>query len=311
MTASKFLNWEDGELWEIEVQKLAKRSQGKKTTADTWRKLKLPAVYVQLIYQLLAEDRHGNDNDGYEALRRQSYARQVLDQAAMEIREYTGAAKDFRSAILTPILQRYLWGIPDSYTPVICAAVAKGNEEPTLADATKFYLRMDPVDHTYLPQYRRNLLYIAESRWYLGTLLDNFDVTSDNDFNKTRINHDAVMESIANEANEDDEDEDEEEEEDDEGEDDEGEEDEDPHPFNETEIRVSPERVSRSSSNQSSATQSPSSHLSPLTSHHTVLQPELLQKVKAEQTKKRARSDSAVSGPLAKRIRSTSLLGTD
>jgi hypothetical protein len=176
-----------------------------------------PPFYVQLIYQPLAEDRHGNDNSGYEALRRQSYARQVLEGAGKEIKGYKGPPEKFRSVILTPILQRYLKGVPDCYAPSLHAAVAKG-DEPTISDATEFYLGVDPVSHIYIPQYRRNLLYIAESRWYLGVLLKNFDVDNKDGFNTTRTNHDKAMKAVVDEPAEDD--------------DDDG----NQHPFNKTEI---------------------------------------------------------------------------
>ena len=130
--------------------------KNKAATKMKWTKpVGIPVVYAQLIAQLLAEDLHGEQNSGHEALRRQSYARQVLDAAGKEIKQYKGPSTAFRSKILTPILQRYRRGTPDGYTPTIRTAVS-GDEDvaPTLTDATQFYLSEDPVDPAHIPFYR-------------------------------------------------------------------------------------------------------------------------------------------------------------
>jgi hypothetical protein len=168
--------------------------------ATRWqtKRVKIPLVYAQLIGQLVAEDKHGGHNNGHEAVRRQSYARDVLEAVGKELRRIKGDYTLFRSKVLNPILQRYLRGVPDSYTPSIRAAIS-GDDEPTIADATKFYLAKDPVDPVYLPHYRRNLLYIVESRWYLGILLGEMDLKSKLDFNRIRVHHDNIMEALADE----------------------------------------------------------------------------------------------------------------
>jgi len=164
---------------------------------DTHTKtLHIPMIYLQVITQLVAEDRHGISNTGHEALRRQSYARQVLDKVGIELRGYKGDGSLFRSTVLNPILQRQMRGVPDVYTPSVCAAIS-GDDEPTIADVTTFYLGKDPVDDACLSIFHRNLLYVPQSRWFLAVLLE---VTARDDiehYNKVLVNHDKLMEALA------------------------------------------------------------------------------------------------------------------
>lgn len=208
-TSDQFLNWKKGQVKEIQVGKHEKRrGKGKKAASMVWTKREIPVIYVQLVCQLLLEDLHGETDPSHESLRRQSYARQVLDAAAKDIRQYKGPGAKFRSKILTPILQRYLRGVPDGYTPSIRAAIAEGEGEPTIADATQFYLAEDPVDPTHIPHYRRNLIHIVESRWYLGVLLGKIKLDSATDFKRIRSNHDEVMGALADESDQEDDEED-------------------------------------------------------------------------------------------------------
>ena len=177
--------------------KMKIKKQSKKKLV--WRRLTIPYLYVQLISQLIAEDDHGAEDDGHESLRRRSYAQQVLDFVGKELRSAKGNGEDFRSKVLTPILQRYLQGVPNSYAPNIRSAISD-DEEPTIAQVTQFYLHRDPLDIVYIPHYRRNLLYIVEARWYLGTLLGTVTVDSIEHFNITRDNHDAVMKKLGMES---------------------------------------------------------------------------------------------------------------
>ena len=163
ITAGDFLNKAEitkTPLRAIEVRlKMKIPKQTKKRMV--WRRLDIPFIYIQLISQLVAEDEHAGENDGHEALRRQTYAQQVLDYVGKELRSVKGnAVEGFRSKVLNPILQCYLQGVPDSYAPSICAAISD-EEEVTIADATLFYLAWDPVDPTFIPHYRRNLLCIV------------------------------------------------------------------------------------------------------------------------------------------------------
>jgi hypothetical protein len=202
LTKETFLKWKAGELWGIEIITQTKNRNRSSTRGQSTER-RIPVIYVQLIAQLVAEDNHGEHNSGHEAVRRQSYARQVLDHVAKELKGHKGSAAGFRSKVLNPILQRYLGGIPDCYTPSVRAAIAEDGKEPTIADATKFYLAEDPTDTSHIPRYRRNLLYISPMRWFLGTVLGNFSIKSVQSFDKTRSNHDKIMEAMAEDSDED------------------------------------------------------------------------------------------------------------
>ena len=77
----------------------------------------------------------------------------------------------FRSAVLTPILQRQLLGLDDAYTPVVHQAIMGDSEELTIEAVTRFYLKEDPTDPVFIPNYRRNLLYLPIARWHLGRMM--------------------------------------------------------------------------------------------------------------------------------------------
>lgn len=196
------------------------------------RELKIPHLYVQLIDQFWSESVHpANDkqledpnsrkNKGHEALRRSGYVRDILQLLGRELKTYRGndGGKNFRSKVLNPILMRYLWGVPDSYTPSVregIAAFAKsflkatglagakarkkdGKSVLTITDATIFYLSVDPLDPDYIPHYRRNLVYVPEPRWHLVTLADPNKFGDIETFNDVRHHHDYVMEAVRRE----------------------------------------------------------------------------------------------------------------
>ena len=162
----------------------------------------MPLIYVQLIGQLVAEDLHGQHNTGHEALRRQSYARRVLDHVGHEFRrefkewKRLGKPSDIRFQTLNPILQRYFRGVPDGYTPSVRSAIS-GSDAPTIRDVTLFYLGEDPCDPDLISAYHRNLLYIPESRWYLAVIFGIAHLDSVEHFEKVRVNHDNIMEELA------------------------------------------------------------------------------------------------------------------
>ena len=199
LNPSDFLVWHTGELRMLKVGTMLKQ-RGKNTKEMNWKELDVPIIYVQLIAQLVAEDRHGDHNEGHEALRRQSYARQVLDEVAKEFKrefkEWKNNPAGIRFQTLNPILQRYLQGIPDAYTPSVRRAIS-GGDEPTIRDVTKFYLSRDPTDPDAVSLYRRNLLYIPESRWFLAVLSGKVKVADIDHFDKVRVNHDNIMEALA------------------------------------------------------------------------------------------------------------------
>jgi hypothetical protein len=120
----------------------------------------------------------------------------MMDALGDELIGFTGNDKDFRSRVLTPVLQRHLRGIPDSYAPAIRVSVSSDGKEVTIADATRFYLNVDPLNPAYIPSYRRNLIYIREARWQLALLLGKVNNTSNKDYNRFLDDHDTLMEGL-------------------------------------------------------------------------------------------------------------------
>ena len=195
-----FLKWKSGQVRKIRVGARVK-SRNKTSTELRWKIVEVPILYVQLIDQFNREDEHGERDKHHESLRRQSYVRQVLDAVGRELKRCGKGGASFRSKVLNPILQRYLRGVPDCYTPSVRAAIS-GDQEPTITDATAFYLSQDPVDPVHIPHYRRNLIYIVESRWHLCSLLGRVKIGSSIDFNTLRDHHDTVMGAVAEEDTE-------------------------------------------------------------------------------------------------------------
>jgi hypothetical protein len=217
-----FLDWGDGEVRSVVIS-FPQKIPNKDATYQRKREIKIPLLYVQLIDQLQKEVHHSEHNNGHEALRRGSYAMEILQHLGKELKLYNGAEEDFRSKVLNPILQRYLRGIPDAYTPAVEAAIGQASADalevvktendtddseddpennpnkPTILGATVFYLSVDPVDTKNIPLYRRNLIYIAESRWHLNVLRGEELLEDVEFFNTCRIDHhDYVMEAYQN-----------------------------------------------------------------------------------------------------------------
>ena len=182
-----FFEWEHNELLEITLEWPHKMPKKESYTTRS-KTAHIPILYAQLVAQLLAEDDHGNNNDGHESLRRQAYAREVLDAFGREIRRYTGQGIHFRSEVLNPILQRYRQGVPDAYAPAVCDAIS-GDGRLTITEATQFYLAVDPVESARSLEYRRNLVYIPEARWYLRVLLGKVNLGSARSYNAVLANH--------------------------------------------------------------------------------------------------------------------------
>jgi hypothetical protein len=199
MVFEKFLDWSPEELGEVNVGRF--RSGKNRQRTVRMQQCQLPAAYLGVIGQLISEAQHGNGNAGHEARRRQAYARQVLDLFAQEILNYRLEAKRFRSCVLTPILVRHFSGVTDVYLPQISGCITMGQGTPSLEDAVKFYLALDPVDPIYIPGYRRSLLFIPESRWYLGIIMRH-DVLCPQGpaayHALSRSNHDHIMAAITN-----------------------------------------------------------------------------------------------------------------
>ena len=196
-----FLRWNTGEVCELKVG-VNRKVRNKNEYALRWKKLKVPLIYVQLVAQLVAKDLHSQHNTGHEALRRQSYARRLLDHFGNEFRtefkkwKKLGKPSDIRFKTLNPVLQRYFRGVPDGYTPSVRSTIS-GRDHPTIHDVTIFYLGEDPRDPDLVSCYRRNLLYIPESRWYLAVILGIAYLDSVQHFDRVRVNHDNIMEELA------------------------------------------------------------------------------------------------------------------
>ena len=214
-------NWKEGELGTVKIGYLEKTRNNSENRLRE-REFDIPLVYTQLIDQLCCEMDHADHNSSHEALRRSAYATDILEQLGLELKTCEAGGPGFRSKVLNPILQRYLRGIPDSYTPIVQEAVAHTSAQvkkaltigegddaeddaregtmPTILGATVFYLSKDPVDPKNTPYYRRNLVYLAEARWHLGIVADG-DLVDDAEFFETvRVDHhDYVMEAYQDE----------------------------------------------------------------------------------------------------------------
>ena len=199
-------------------RKVPKKNQ----STIAWRERAIASPYVRLIQQLIIEHIHGQFDLGHESLRRKSYAARVLNSLGLEL---DSAPKvlglGWRSKVLTPILQRQLFSVPDEYGPAMHAAlsgyskrVSKNEDEGessdsddddsdsdsndkaaavTISDATAFYLGCDPLDPSYIPMYRRNILYSRAARWHLSVEMNNFQIEDKTHFNSTLVNQDYLL----------------------------------------------------------------------------------------------------------------------
>ena len=98
----------------------------------------------------------------------------------------------FRSKVLTPILQCQLWGVQENYSPVVQAGVRNGNENPTINDATQFYLKDDLTNPRWIPSYCRNLLHVPEARCHLGILMGVFTLGCPAGYHTVQKNQDHI-----------------------------------------------------------------------------------------------------------------------
>lgn len=197
--------WTDEELRTVEMQRIVKK-RGKEATRRTeWKGYPIPAPYHRIVCQLVAEDVHARptSNNTHEAIRRQTYAKLVLDAFGKELYKLTSPpTTSFRSKVLTVILQRHVEGVPDAYAPSVRTAIA-GGEDPgefglTIKAVTEWYLRGDPVKSENMDLFRRHILYLPDVRWYLGVLVKPRTGTDARNFYiLVRQNHDRIMADIA------------------------------------------------------------------------------------------------------------------
>ena len=188
--ADEVFTWESKELRRVWIctQKAGKPAP--------WRERLVPAPYDRIIAQMMLEASHGKHDASHEARRRQEYAERVLIHFGNELKAFSGPAESFRPRSLTPILQRQLWGVDDAYTPVVSDAIAEDEDDPTILDATKFYLGEDPTDPAWIPTYRRNMLYISEARWHLGVMAGTISLGDQEGYRAVRKHTDMLMEAL-------------------------------------------------------------------------------------------------------------------
>jgi len=142
---------------------------------------------------------HASEQSSHESLCRQTYAREILDAFSDELKMLKRdnmPPANFRSWVLTPILQRQLNGVYNGYGPSVCGGIPKEGEELTILDATRFYLQDDPIDPIFIRTYRRNLLYFPNARWHLGIVMGQEYGGSQaaiDHYNKVLDNHYAIM----------------------------------------------------------------------------------------------------------------------
>lgn len=190
-----FLQWGEGEMRTV-------RWQITKGSRVVGRSIDIPAAYHRLVCQLTAEIAHASSYFGHEALRRCSYAMEVLDAFGTELTSSRSLTADFRSKILTPILQRQLRGASDCYFPPMSYIVSSDGATVTIGDATRYYLAEDPTHPKWIPSYRRNLIYIPEMRWHLGVVMGKVKLGDTQGYNNIRANHDHLMKALKAEETE-------------------------------------------------------------------------------------------------------------
>ena len=200
------MSWtmETEDLRVVEV-KLTKRSRGKTRPRTVKKNYKLPAPYHRLVSQLVTEIDFAEGYNTHESHRRQVYAEEVLDEFGKELDGLKStedtAMVGFRSVVLTPILQRQLFGIHDAYTPYVHSIIMDNNPKLNIEAVTKFYLGEDPTDPAYIPTYRRNLLYLPEARWHLGLTMGVLGKLPEPKacglyFDKIQNHHDMIIEAL-------------------------------------------------------------------------------------------------------------------
>jgi hypothetical protein len=116
----------------------------------------------------------------------------MLDLFGYELDRFHGEAADFRSKVYTPVLQRQLKGVHDAYAPSIKRAIAQSDEDPTIAQVTRFYLGNDPLDPRCIPCYRRNIIYSREALWHLAIITGKMKFDSAKDFESSLFYSDLI-----------------------------------------------------------------------------------------------------------------------
>ena len=178
MNLESYLDWAEKDCILVHFQRIApeggnrRRKRQRTEITSTPTSAFVPTAYAGVIDQFVAEWEHATEDNAHEALRRQAYVEEMLDLVALELLSYDGDRAEYRSKILTPVLQRHLCGIPDAYGPTVRRAMQAEGKSPTIREVTKFYLNADPVDPIWIPSYRYGAIRIPELRWYVKVLVD-------------------------------------------------------------------------------------------------------------------------------------------
>jgi hypothetical protein len=195
------MDWKEGELREVQLGR-PRRLPNSKELTTAFTTFEVPAPYDRIVSQLIAEDMFVDTYYSHESHRRRTYARRTLDAFGQELVEFkkTGdPVVGFRSKVLTPILQRQVEGVLDTYTPTVCTALNATKTQPSIQDATQFYLRYDPVDPVFIRSYRRNLLYLPEPRWHLGLVMGVASISKEaavKHYLMVREHHNTIMKAL-------------------------------------------------------------------------------------------------------------------
>ena len=101
------------------------------------------------------------------------------------------------------MLQCQLFGVHDAYRPSVSAAVGSGDGNPTVGEATEFYLGVDPTDSALVGSYRYNAVFIPEVRWHLGIVIGLFKLGDRSSYDRIREHQDDLMSILQAESEED------------------------------------------------------------------------------------------------------------
>lgn len=196
-----FMYWTPNQLLPGHLGK-TRKVRNKKLWVTVWKERQFPQPYARLAEQLTFEDIHGLADHGHESVRRQAYARRVLDEFGKEFEAYNGPPARFRSRVFTPILQRQLQGMPDAYAPALSRklSLTKPCGPVSIREATAFYLGVDPLNHLCIGSFRRNLIYIREARWHLAVRLEKIDIASKSHFDWYLDNHEIILKGLQEDA---------------------------------------------------------------------------------------------------------------
>lgn len=197
MATKHYYHWERDELRQITVIPPTSATQGKKGE-DHSRIFNIPAPYDSVIGQLLAEIQLSVENNFHEGRRRETYAIEVLNAFGAEIWQYSGPPQAFRLKVLTPILARIFRGVSDAYLPFLNTAISGvDGVAPSMEQVVRFYLGHDLADPAHINTYRRNLLFLPISRWYLGCLMTRYAAEDAVDYYmRCQDNHDNILEFL-------------------------------------------------------------------------------------------------------------------